>query len=104
MADTTAFKQKAGETWGKAKETGKKAWDKTKEGTKKAWDTTKKTASETSSDWKKAYGVGYDSGTNDFEKVATRFGAKTMASIGYHQGLKEGQRNAKYLKKINKDK
>lgn len=93
MADTTAFKQKAGETWGKAKETGKKAWD-----------TTKKTASETSSDWKKAYGVGYDSGTNDFEKVATRFGAKTMASIGYHQGLKEGQRNAKYLKKINKDK
>ncbi|MBQ7788825.1 MAG: hypothetical protein IJ398_04130 [Clostridia bacterium] len=115
MAEAATFKEKASQTWGMAKETGKEAWEKTKEGTKKAWSKTKevtkkgwekgkKTYGETKTDWKASYSVGFNSGVNDYEYVASRFGSKFMATVGYRNGLREAHRNAKYLNKINKDK
>lgn len=101
MAEAT-FKEKASQTWGMAKETGKAAWQKTKEGTKKAWEKGKKTYGETKVDWKASYQVGYGSGLNDYEQVASRFGSKFMATVGYRNGLREAHRNAKYLKRMSK--
>ncbi len=104
MAEAATFKEKAAQTWGMAKETGKEAWQKTKEGTKKAWDKTKKTYGATKTDWKASYNIGFNSGVNDYEHVASRFGSKFMATVGYRNGLREAHRNAKYLKKISKEK
>jgi hypothetical protein len=102
MTENVTFKQKASETWGKTKETTKKAWGKTKEVTKKGWEKSKVVYGETKTDWKASYNVGFNSGVNDYEHVASRFGSKFMATIGYRNGLREAHRNAKYLKKIGK--
>ena len=102
MTENVTFKQKASETWGKTKETTKKAWGKTKEVTKKGWEKGKVVYGETKTDWKASYNVGFNSGVNDYEHVASRFGSKFMATKGYRNGLREAHRNAKYLKKIGK--
>lgn len=102
MTENVTFKQKASETWGKTKETTKKAWGKTKEVTKKGWEKSKVVYGETKTDWKASYNVGFNSGVNDYEHVASRFGSKFMATVGYRNGLREAHRNAKYLKKIGK--
>ena len=96
-------KEKAKEAWGKTKEGAKKAWGKTKEITKKGYEKSKKTYSETQTDWKQSYNVGYNSGANDYEQVATRFGSHMMAAIGYKNGLRDAHRTAKHLKKIQKN-
>ena len=102
MTENVTFKQKASETWSKTKETTKKAWGKTKEVTKKGWEKGKVVYGETKTDWKASYNVGFNSGVNDYEHVASRFGSKFMATVGYRNGLREAHRNAKYLKKIGK--
>ncbi|MBQ8146176.1 MAG: hypothetical protein IJ039_05280 [Clostridia bacterium] len=102
MTENVTFKQKASETWVKTKETTKKAWGKTKEVTKKGWEKGKVVYGETKTDWKASYNVGFNSGVNDYEHVASRFGSKFMATVGYRNGLREAHRNAKYLKKIGK--
>lgn len=96
-------KDKSKDVWGKTKETTKKAWGKTKEVTKKGWEKGKKTYGETKTDWKDAYNVGYNSGANDYQYVATRFGSHLMAAIGYKNGLKDAHRAAKHFKKIQKE-
>lgn len=102
MTENVTFKQKASETWGKTKETTKKAWGKTKKVTKNGWEKGKVVYGETKTDWKASYNVGFNSGVNDYEHVASRFGSKFMATVGYRNGLREAHRNAKYLKKIGK--
>lgn len=98
----SSTKEKAKEAWGKTKETTKKAWGKTKEVTKKGWEKSKVVYGETKTDWKASYNFGFNSGVNDYEHVASRFGSKFMATVGYRNGLREAHRNAKYLKKIGK--
>ena len=98
----SSTKEKAKEAWGKTKENTKKAWGKTKEVTKKGWEKGKVVYGETKTDWKASYNVGFNSGVNDYEHVASRFGSKFMATVGYRNGLREAHRNAKYLKKIGK--
>ena len=99
MTETATFKDKASQVWGKTKENTKKAWGKTKEVTKKTWEKGKQTYGETKVDWKASYQVGKNSGYNDYEQVASRFGSKFMATVGYRNGLREAHRNAKYLRK-----
>ena len=100
----SSTKEKTKEAWGKTKETTKKAWGKTKEVTKKGWEKGKVVYGETKTDWKASYNVGFNSGVNDYEHVTSRFGSKFMATVGYRNGLREAHRNAKYLKKISKEK
>ena len=57
----------------------------------------------TSSSWKKAYRVGYNSGANDYEEIATKFGCRLLAIIGYKNGLKSAHRTAKHLKQLEKE-
>ena len=51
-----------------------------------------------------AYNVGYYSGVSDYPNIPKKFGARSSATYGYSNALKDSHRNYKYQQKLKKNK